>query len=79
MVQGNLDGAMAHYQDAAHLQPDRADIRTDIGNVFAQRGMISQAIIQYEEALRLDPQFRPAQDNLRLAKGSQSRFRSRSP
>ncbi len=79
MVQGNLDGALAHYQDAAHLQPDRADIRTDIGNVFAQRGMISQAIIQYEEALRLDPQFRPAQDNLRLAKGSQSRFRSRSP
>ncbi len=79
MTKGNLDAAMAHYQDAARLQPNRADIHTDIGNVFAQRGMVSQAVIQYEEALRLDPEFRPAQENLRLAKGSESRFRSRSP
>ena len=79
MVKGNLDGAMAHYQEAARLQPNRADVHTDIGNVFAQRGMVTQAVIQYEEALRLDPNFQPAQANLRMAKGSESRFRSRTP
>lgn len=79
MVKGDVDGAMAHYQDAARLQPNRADIHTDIGNVFARQGMVTQAIVQYEEALRIDPQFRPAHENLRLAKASESRFRSRSP
>ena len=35
------------------------------------------AWIKYEEALRLDPHCRPAQENLRLAKATESRFKSR--
>jgi tetratricopeptide (TPR) repeat protein len=79
VIKGNLDGAMAHYQDAARLQPNRPDVHTDIGIVYAKRGLLTQAVVQYEEALRLDPNFQPAELNLRMAKGSDSRFRSRTP
>jgi tetratricopeptide (TPR) repeat protein len=74
---GNLTEAMTQYQEAARLQPGRADIHNNIGNVFAGQGKVSQAIVQYEEALRLDPHCRPAQENLRLAKATESRFKSR--
>jgi len=52
-------------------------VRNNLGNIYLQQGQISQAVVQYEEALRLDPKFKSAEENLRLAKASETRFRSR--
>ena len=50
-----------------------AFLREDLG-----RGDItSQAIIEYEEALRIDPNLTEAAENLRTARASDSRFGSR--
>jgi len=78
-LKGELQEAKAHYLEAARLQPKSADVHSNLGNVFLREGNVSQAIIQYEEALRLDPKLKAAEENLRLAKASDTRFQPRSP
>ena len=72
-----LEEAKAHYLEAIRLDPKRADVRNNLGNTYLQQGQISQAVVQYEEALRLYPKFKTAEENLRLAKASETRFQSR--
>jgi tetratricopeptide (TPR) repeat protein/branched-subunit amino acid transport protein len=78
-VKGELQEAKVHYLEAARLQPKSADVHSNLGNVFLREGNVSQAIIQYEEALRLDPKLKAAEENLRLARASDTRFQPRSP
>ncbi len=78
-VKGDIAQAKAHFEEAAKLQPTKSDVHLNLGNVFVREGKTSQAILEYEEALRLDPRSRGAIENLRLAKASESRFRSHSP
>jgi Flp pilus assembly protein TadD len=76
-AKNELEEAKAHYLEAIRLDPKRADVRNNLGNIYLQQGQISQAVVQYEEALRLDPKFKNAEENLRLAKASETRFQSR--
>lgn len=55
----------------AHLPPCRADV--------FQEGQLSPAIMHFEEALRLDPELRPAQENLPVVRMNEMRIRSRTP
>jgi tetratricopeptide (TPR) repeat protein len=74
---GRLDEAKQQFLEAERLQPNNADIHNNLGGVYLSQGNVSQAILQYEEALRLNPGLKPAQENLRVARSSDSRFRSR--
>jgi Flp pilus assembly protein TadD/branched-subunit amino acid transport protein len=76
---GQLEEAERHYLEALQLDAKRADIRSMLGDVYFRAGRISQAIVQYEEALRLNPGLRSAEENLRLAKSTDSRFESAPP
>jgi Tfp pilus assembly protein PilF len=76
---GDLKQSETHYLEAARLDSKRADVRSNLGSLFLQEGKVSQAIIQYEEALRLDPTLKEAEENLRMAKSSDTRFQSRPP
>jgi Flp pilus assembly protein TadD len=76
-AKNELEEAKAHYLEAIRLDPKRADVRNNLGNIYLQQEQISQAVVQYEEALRLDPKFKSAEENLRLAKASETRFGSR--
>ena len=76
-TKGDLQKAEAHYLEAARLDPKRADIHSNFGSLLLREGKTSQAILQYEEALRLDPKLTEAEENLRLAKQSDTRFGSR--
>ncbi|HXL24235.1 MAG TPA: tetratricopeptide repeat protein [Chthoniobacterales bacterium] len=78
-TKGDLQKAEAHYLDAARLDPKRADIHSNFGSLLLREGKTSQAILQYEEALRLDPKLTEAAENLRIAKQSDTRFKSRAP
>lgn len=74
---GEFDRAGEQFAAAAKLQPRNADIYNNLGGVYLKQGNISQAILQYEEALRLDPKLTAAQENLRMARTTDQRFRSR--
>ena len=63
----------------ARLEPRRAAVQNDLGRVVFQEGQLSQAIMHFEEALRLDPEWRPARWNLRVARMNEMWFRSRTP
>jgi Flp pilus assembly protein TadD len=76
-AKNELEEAKAHYLEAIRLDPKRADVRNNLGNIYLRQEQISQAVVQYEEALRLDPKFKSAEENLRLAKASETRFQSR--
>src|SRR5438105_557904 len=76
---GDLPRAEAHYLEAARLDPKRADIHSNFGSLLLREGKTSQAILQYEEALRLDPKLTEAEENLRVARASDTRFKAHAP
>jgi Flp pilus assembly protein TadD len=78
-IKDELEEAKAHYLEAIRLDPKRAEVRNNLGNIYLRQDQISQAVAQYEEALRLDPHLQSAEENLRLAKASETRFQSPSP
>ena len=78
-AKNQLDAAKTHYLEAIRLEPKRADVRNHLGSIYLRQGEISQAIVQYQEALRLDPGLKDAEENLRLARASETRFRPGSP
>jgi tetratricopeptide (TPR) repeat protein len=54
-------------------------VHSNLGSLLLREGRTSQAIVEYEEALRIDPKLTEAAENLRLAKQSDSRFQSHTP
>jgi Tfp pilus assembly protein PilF len=79
LSKGDSQKAEAHYLEAARLDPKRADVHSNLGSLLLREGKTSQAIIEYEEALRIDPTLTEAAENLRVAKQSDTRFKSRAP
>ena len=65
---GELAEAREHFQKASALNPKLAQPHNYLGKVFMREGNASQAIAQFEEALRLHLDFPEAEDNLRVAK-----------
>jgi Tfp pilus assembly protein PilF len=78
-TKGDMPRAEAHYLEAARLDPKRADIHSNFGSLLLHEGKTSQAILQYEEALRLDPKLTEAEENLRVARASDTRFKAHAP
>ena len=62
-----LDAGEQHLQKAARLRPDSAEIRYFLGRIYYTRGTYPLAKKEFEEALRLDPTYVKAYDNLGLA------------
>jgi protein O-mannosyl-transferase len=61
--QGDLAGALPHYEQAVRLQPDFVLARTNLGNALLAAERLPEAIAQYDAALRLDPQAADAWHN----------------
>jgi tetratricopeptide (TPR) repeat protein len=79
LAAGDLPGAKKHLQAASKLDPKLAQPHNYLGKVFMSEGNIPSAIAQFEEALRLHPDFPEAEENLRMAKGSDSGSLTLSP
>lgn len=60
---GDLEGALAHYSAAVALAPN-SERHFNLANTYRALGVPDSAIVHYEEALRLDPSFAPALNNL---------------
>src|SRR6266487_1635061 len=76
---GNFDEAKMHYLEALRSNPKLAVAYNSLGNLYLKQGQVSQAIVQFSEALRLDPSYKDAEENLRIAKASDTQFFPRAP
>ena len=66
----HLPGMIRAYGDRALFQ--RFRWRFYLGKVFMREGDVGQAVSQFQEALRLHPDFPEAEENLRIAKESEN-------
>jgi Flp pilus assembly protein TadD len=71
-VKGDYQGAKAHYLETARLDP-KAPVHDGLGAVYFRLGQTSEAIVQFKEALRLNPDDTEAAENLRFALSVQER------
>jgi tetratricopeptide (TPR) repeat protein len=62
--QALLGEVFQEYIDAQLVNADRAEAHTNIGNLYAQRGIADAAEIAYRDAIRVDASFAPAYLNL---------------
>ena len=60
----SFERAAAEFVAAQHLNADRPEARSTLGNFLVRRGLLSDAEIEYKAALRLSPQYGPAAINL---------------
>lgn len=65
--QGRFAEAIPLFEASLNLAPERADIRTNFGNLLKSTGQVPAAIDQYRLALETDPSFRTARISLSRA------------
>lgn len=64
---GVPERAVAHFQRAIELDPEKAEAHYDLGLALRQSGLVAEAIPAYEAALRLRPDWVEAEGNLAFA------------
>ena len=64
---GNVDEAIAHFQEALQIKPDFADAHNNLGIALLQKGNVDEAIAHYQKALQIKPDFAEAHNNLGIA------------
>jgi tetratricopeptide (TPR) repeat protein len=74
-LKGDFEGAKRHYEETARLDP-KAPVHSGLGAVYFKLGQTSQAVAQFKEALRLNPDDQEAAENLRFAEATQARSSS---
>jgi len=73
-TQKEYDSAAFYYEQAAALQQQNATIYYNLGNVYYRLNNIPNAVLYYEKALRIKPDYKEAKDNLLI---TQSRIKNR--
>ena len=51
-----LEGDIAGYRTMLEIDPDNAQLHADLGFVYVSAGRIAEAVVQFEESIRLAPQ-----------------------
>jgi tetratricopeptide (TPR) repeat protein len=65
--QKQYDSAAYYYEEIAALKPINAEIYYNLGNTYYRLNKIGLAVLNYERALKADPDYKEAKDNLLLA------------
>ncbi len=73
-VQGNVEGAMAHYQRALRLKPDYPDAENNLGDALLSQRKWAEAIPHYERALQLEPGKAGVDSNIGAALANQGKW-----
>ncbi|WP_040696259.1 tetratricopeptide repeat protein [Nodosilinea nodulosa] len=66
-VQGDLEGAIALFQQAIAADPSLAIAHYNLGTAHRARGYLDEAIAAYRQAIALDPSYPEAYQNLGVA------------
>jgi tetratricopeptide (TPR) repeat protein len=62
-VNGDIDRAIADYDEAIQLDPNLADAFTGRGPAYRNKGDVDRAIVDYDQAIRLSPNYAMAFNN----------------
>jgi tetratricopeptide (TPR) repeat protein len=65
-LKGDLEGAKKHYLEAVRLDP-KAPVHNSLGVIYMKLGQTAEAIAEFNEALRSQPNDAAAAENLRYA------------
>jgi tetratricopeptide (TPR) repeat protein len=77
LQKGQVDEAIAHYQMALEIKPDKADAHSNLGTAFVQKGRVDEAIAHYQKALEIKPNFADAHGSLGSAFLQKVKFQQR--
>jgi tetratricopeptide (TPR) repeat protein len=72
--QGELDKAIAEYNEVLKLEPDNPDAHRNLGSAYAEQGNLEEAVAAYEQAIKLNPKFGHAYGDLAGAYASLGKF-----
>jgi tetratricopeptide (TPR) repeat protein len=75
LVQGAVEEAIEHLQEAVRLDPGHAEAHSNLGVGLARRGRLGEAIDHYRDSLRIDRQQTQAYSNLGNALLQQGQIR----
>ena len=64
--QKQYDSAAACFEQIAILKPRNAEIYYNLGNTYYRMNRIAMAVLNYERALKIDPEYKEAMENLML-------------
>lgn len=64
---GFPDKAAAEFEEAAHMEPDNAEVQFNLGTAFLSMGEFEQAIVNLKRAVELDPDMSDGWGNLAVA------------
>ncbi|MGA2243247.1 MAG: tetratricopeptide repeat protein [Verrucomicrobiota bacterium] len=64
---GNMDAAIAQYQEALQIKPNYAEIHNSLGSALFQKGSVDEAVAQYQTALQINPDYAEAHYNFGFA------------
>ncbi len=68
------DSAAGYYEKIASLHPDNATVYYNLGNTYYRLNKIGPSVLNYQRALKINPSYTEAKDNLEL---TQSRIPNR--
>ena len=74
-LQGNLTGAVSHYNKALQINPDHAEAHLNLAVGLDRQGKHQEAIQHYAEVLRISPHDAQSHNNLGVALAEQGRLR----
>jgi tetratricopeptide (TPR) repeat protein len=64
---GRVDEAIAHFQQALHIQPDSAEANCNLGDAYIRNGQVDEAIACFQKAIDIQPDLVGAYSNLGAA------------
>ncbi len=67
--QMKYDSAAYFFEQIAALKPKNAEVYYNLGNTYYRLNRIGPAVVNYQRALKINPAYKEAKDNLSLTEG----------
>src|ERR1700679_3139368 len=65
-AQKQYDSAAIYFEQIAALKPQNAEVYYNLGNTYYRLNKIAPAVLNYQRALQINPDYKDAKDNLAL-------------